>query len=486
MDDDNDIRGEQDDNDIDNSFNIDNIDQILLHDVEDDDEQILPEAADAWAEYDRANDASALTANDFFVHLQANFNDDDDNDEETLDINVDGAGSSSAMIFSAQNLPDDDEGEEYVPELSAYEKRKQSKTLLAVPRTKYEYITVNHKRLVNKRIATTRNNSKVIRTTTTKGFPALVYDGFMYGRRAVCNRTNQPVTTWVCVKNCNARITEKQQQPFIYEKTSCHTDNGDVDEIRCRIILNEQKRLALESCMICTEIIGKTLESGYPVFSVFNSNRSRFLAICTLFKVMNYTGVSAVVHALLPSELHQRRRINFFPNARDGLPSHPTNPALLVVPDAVRMVGNELFLLHDNKITSEDDPVGRVIILATKNNVYLLVGAKHLFADGTFKICNTRTKLFTQLWTIHGRIGDEVHPLVFAFMQRKTFNAYRHVLATVLQNRVAGADLITMDFEAAQAKAVSEFFPNAIVKGCFFHTVQIVNRKVSNFLAVLV
>ena len=134
------------------------------------------------------------------------------------------------------------------------------------------------------------------------------------------------------------------------------------------------------------------------------------------------------------------------------------------------MSSGEKFLLHDSGANSD-----RFLVFATPRNLQLLGRCKTLFSDGTFG--TAPSKLFNQLYTIHGEYRGAVVPLVYALLQNKTELTYTR-LVTAIQGHVnlVPTSWLT-DFERAAINAIEAKFPNT-TKGCFFHLQQCVWRKV--------
>lgn len=98
------------------------------------------------------------------------------------------------------------------------------------------------------------------------------------------------------------------------------------------------------------------------------------------------------------------------------------------------------------------------------------------FADGTFKVV---PELFYQLYSIHCDVRGSVLPAAYILMTSKSASTYERAL-TALKNVCEitdGPSTIVVDFEQAAVSAFQCVFPNASIKGCFFHLSQCVYRK---------
>ena len=88
--------------------------------------------------------------------------------------------------------------------------------------------------------------------------------------------------------------------------------------------------------------------------------------------------------------------------------------------------------------------------------------ASDWFCDGTFK---TIPEIYTQLFTIHALIHDQVIPCVYVLAPNKTQATYIKIL-DALKNVVAPLEpeTVLIDFEKAAQNAISIALPNALIK----------------------
>jgi MULE transposase domain len=155
----------------------------------------------------------------------------------------------------------------------------------------------------------------------------------------------------------------------------------------------------------------------------------------------------------------------------------------LIIPEYMRKTLNGLeFLVRDTTVGNE-----RVLIFSTFDNIAYLAQSPFWIMDGTFKTVPT---IFTQLYTIHGRIGGEdnsrIMPLVYALMSRKSEECYK----TLFQDLIDFSDehsidlqpqFVLTDFEIAAIKAIRAEFQGVQNKGCHFHLSQNIYRKIQEF-----
>lgn len=102
--------------------------------------------------------------------------------------------------------------------------------------------------------------------------------------------------------------------------------------------------------------------------------------------------------------------------------------------------------------------------------------------DGTFKASSTA---FYQLYIIHGSFSGQSFPLIYCFLSSKTQMAYTNMFSAIRaklsEHGVSfSPHEIQIDFEYAAYNAARLAFPEAVIKGCFFHFGQAIWRKVQS------
>ena len=89
---------------------------------------------------------------------------------------------------------------------------------------------------------------------------------------------------------------------------------------------------------------------------------------------------------------------------------------------------------------------------------------------------------FTQLFSIHSfiRHGESMKqvPLVYVLMSGKRKEDYASVFEAVKKLSSLAVCEFVMDFEAAMWHAVKDVFGDIQIKGCVFHWVQVIWRRV--------
>ena len=118
----------------------------------------------------------------------------------------------------------------------------------------------------------------------------------------------------------------------------------------------------------------------------------------------------------------------------------------------------------------------RILIFGCSELLNGLERSRFWLADGTFKVVPT---LFFQLYTIHFSLTDGITPIgLYCLLANKTRDTYDRLLIEVKRLAPAAApDVILIDFESAAMSAFRQGFPQAQVKGCYFHLTQSIMRK---------
>ena len=145
-------------------------------------------------------------------------------------------------------------------------------------------------------------------------------------------------------------------------------------------------------------------------------------------------------------------------------------------PEALSNIGQERFLLPN---TLQDGNDG-CLVFCHEEGLRWLFDHQDWHIDGTFKVV---PRLFHQMFTIHARVEKKLIPCVYALMQTKSTQSYRHVFRIIkdechAKNIALQPHSVTMDFEAAMISATRQEFPIASIHGCLFHFTQALWRKI--------
>lgn len=169
-------------------------------------------------------------------------------------------------------------------------------------------------------------------------------------------------------------------------------------------------------------------------------------------------------------ERHRTRTENALPQDPDNLEN--------IEKEYCTTFDNEPFLLK-NIATAE----GQIMIFSTVANLKRLSKSRVYVLDGTF---SSAPENFRQIYTIHGQVSQRLPkkflPYVHILLPSKTQSVYKKAIKSIKRlarshNIVLDPAILLTDFESAQIKALKEVFPDAIQKGCFFHLVKSLWRR---------
>ena len=135
---------------------------------------------------------------------------------------------------------------------------------------------------------------------------------------------------------------------------------------------------------------------------------------------------------------------------------------------------SEEFFREDIRINER-----RHLVFSTADQLRLLGKSKRWYVDATSKVVKAP---FTQLFSIHSfiRHGDSMKqvPLAYVLMSGKRKEDYVAVLEAIKSLTSVVVPEVVMDFEVAMWQAVRAVFEEAQIKGCVFHWVQAIWRRV--------
>lgn len=250
-----------------------------------------------------------------------------------------------------------------------------------------------------------------------RGHLKLCDKGFMY----YFDRENGAKTHWKCqfVKKfrCPARVTTENGKITHYSERE-HNHVGDVANVE-----KEKVSAAIRHAAKTTSDAPKII-----------------LASCLQIASQSAVATLPKLRYVKRNIRNQRRKVNRYP----PLPQNRQDIDLATLTTTKK--GAE-FLLHD----SGKEDTDRILVFGTANNIQILRSSTRWFVDGTFK---TAPKLFYQMYTIHGLIGNETYPLVYALLPSKKKKTYIRLLRILKGLEVdLNPGYVTMDYEKAVIKA---------------------------------
>lgn len=268
------------------------------------------------------------------------------------------------------------------------------------------------------------------------GNEVLSYQGFEY----LYFRNNNGVLTWRCRQNramkCHANIKTHNNTIVRPPMDHCH-DACCPQKVEANLARSLMKQ-AMKSAVSATprNVMGSVLSH-----------------------------VSSDVLAHVPKQSSLSRTL--LRHRKDG---NVPNPGTInfVIPDKYTD-----FVLHDSGVNDPD----RILILGDFELLNEL-NKDTIYGDGTFDKVPT---MFCQLYTWHAKVGNAYPPCLYVLLQKKTMGTYNRmfdIMKSLLPN--SAPQKVLVDFEKACMNAVRIAFPNAEVKGCYFHLCQSLVRKVNS------
>ena len=195
------------------------------------------------------------------------------------------------------------------------------------------------------------NESELLFTTTEKGKPCVVANGYTYTKHRIYNDVHQ----WYCVErtSCRARIHTIGTE--VIKTTSEHTHGHNSKLFHCNEVKAGIKR--------------KAAETQEPTHSIVFS------------KITKFDEESAV---FLPKLDILKRTVCRARKRSENVPAEPTSLLTLQIPEQYTKTNKgEPFLLYDSGSIAENT---RIIIFGTKRNIETLSTSSIWLADGTFKV----------------------------------------------------------------------------------------------------
>ena len=286
--------------------------------------------------------------------------------------------------------------------------------------------------------------SKII--ANQKNGKKLCFDGFMY----VVKHSGKKQITWRCEKNSSANCKATIKTDLEWKNPSSvigiHTHPGSDDKIKVAEARQNMKRKAESTLDKPTQILASVVST-----------------------------LPDEVSALLPSEETCRRTLRNIRSKKR--PKDPKTLEELSIEDDWKMTSGpepRLFLQLDNGKEAPE----RLLVFGTDESLQLLAGSTSWFMDGTFSVVSY---LFGQLYVIHGEVGTDRCPLLYALMQRQTQSSYEELFNFISSKCHADPSSIMVDFEKCVHQAIRSVFGNDIaIRGCFYHLTQSTWRKIQN------
>lgn len=164
--------------------------------------------------------------------------------------------------------------------------------------------------------------------------------------------------------------------------------------------------------------------------------------------------------------MYKRRRLS-----QPSLPSSPDEADICVSHSRYAEINGDKFY---RGLTRSDD-CGSAIVFATTQQLELLRSAKNVYFDATFKVV---PQIYYQLLTVFVAHSDTAFPVFYALMTRKTQQMY-HAVFQFMKTIVPdfSPECAMADYEEASVSAFTATYPEASLKGCWFHYAQAIVKR---------
>jgi hypothetical protein len=275
-----------------------------------------------------------------------------------------------------------------------------------------------------------------------KGTDTLLYRGFDFWKKNILPSGD---IVWRCSKfmkfKCHATVVTRGEV-VVRNREPEHNHGGNVAKVLARNAVADMKRRVAESDTKPSSAIAST-STTLPE-SVMMALPKKSQLARTLRRHRQKTQDTGGV--ALPQPPTDK---NF------GIPSHFQN-----------------FVLSDSGPGEE-----RIIIFGQSQLVDGLSKASFWLADGTFKIVPS---VFFQVYTLHFQYVEGINPAaLYCLLPNKTKHTYDRLITEIKRLVPAGNPAhILLDFETAAMSAFRQHYPEATVRGCYYHLTQSVLRKV--------
>lgn len=272
-----------------------------------------------------------------------------------------------------------------------------------------------------------------------KGAKLLKFDGFLFSKEKFGNNK----VIWKCVeysKGCRGRCHTREDAVVTF---TGHNHIPNIAKILAKDVQARVRNLAENSVMTTRDVLISATQN-----------------------------VENAVIGQLPSIPSMKKTVQNIRKRANGFLPIPQSLQELNIPEEFRVLNREEFLLFDSG--KEDE--GRILIFSTNRNLEILSESVNWYGDGTFK---TTPPLFTQLYSLHVIKNNVNIPLIYALLPNKTAETYKKLftaLTTLKEN--LHPETYMADFEKAALYSFSQSFPNATLRGCFFHFMQAIWRKI--------
>ncbi|CAF0781643.1 unnamed protein product [Didymodactylos carnosus] len=262
---------------------------------------------------------------------------------------------------------------------------------------------------------------------TQRGEIAILYNSYLYHLK----RVNQNVSSvYACTfKSCYCAITLKNDAITKSIATNHNHDSKLTDNVQI-VLIGLKRRVLNDANKLIPKIYDEERRENGIAATVFDARKS------TLYSI----------HKTILSSI-------------------PTPLSCIVIPQDMYYNNSKEEFSFYNSPTPH-----KVIAFGSESALKLLSENYHWNADGTFR---TSPALFSQAYYIHVWDEHSIKPIVYSCCEDKSQNGYICLPGSLVgyaaqKSIVLNSSSILIDFEKAAINAISDVFPQTLVKGCHF------------------
>ena len=263
---------------------------------------------------------------------------------------------------------------------------------------------------------------------------------------------------YICSKktktNCPVSVTVETEKDLIVETNGTHNHDNDIVKGEVLAIANE--KISEAATNVVTSPRSVLQDISYEVLNNANTKSGK-----------QYIPKSNTI----TKALSRKRKSEL------NCPQLPNSMEELQVPEIMKKTPDgEEFVILEEQINKKGD---KVIGFASPTMLQVLRGSKEWFIDGTWDI--VAQTFFTQAWIIVAKLPSSEASVACAFflLPDKQATTYKLALDALVDKEVPGPDLVHVDFEASEIKAIRDCMPASKIVTCQVHWKRALRKKMT-------
>ena len=155
-------------------------------------------------------------------------------------------------------------------------------------------------------------------------------------------------------------------------------------------------------------------------------------------------------------------------------PAMPISIEEFIVPDMMKKTADgDDFLILETQINEKK---GKAIGFASPTMLQVLRESREWFIDGTWDL--VASSFFTQAWIIVAKLPSGISVAsAFFLLSDKQATTYKLALNALVEKEVPGPELVHIDFESSEIKAIKECLPHSKIVTCQVHWKRALRKK---------